>query len=68
MRAAAGLRVTLCAVAALWVAVLFNAGLAANTTLLGGAPDVVCVVVVSLALLRGPEWGCLLYTSDAADE
>lgn len=59
MRAAAGLRVTVCAVVALWVAVLFNAGLAASSTLLGGAPDLVCVVVVSLALLRGPEWGAL---------
>jgi rod shape-determining protein MreD len=59
VRAAAGLRITLCAVAALSVAVLFNAALAANSTLLGGAPDLVCVVVVSLALLRGPEWGAL---------
>jgi rod shape-determining protein MreD len=48
---------TLCALAAIGVAVLFNAGLAANSTLLGGAPDLVCVIVVSIALLRGPEWG-----------
>ncbi len=53
------MRVTLVALAALWIAVLFNSALAANTTLLGGAPDLVCVAVVSIALLRGPESGAL---------
>jgi rod shape-determining protein MreD len=59
VRFATGARLVIVPVIALWIAVLFNAGLAANTTLLGGAPDVVCVVVVSLALLRGPELGAL---------
>jgi rod shape-determining protein MreD len=53
------LRVLLFALFALWIAVLFNSVLAANTTLLGGAPDLVCVIVVSIALLRGPELGAL---------
>jgi rod shape-determining protein MreD len=44
---------------ALWIAVLFAAALSANTTLFGGSPDLVVVVVVSLALLRGPEVGAL---------
>ena len=44
---------------ALWIAVLFAASLSANTTLFGGSPDLVVVVVVSLALLRGPEVGAL---------
>jgi rod shape-determining protein MreD len=52
-------RLLVVALIALWLAVLFNAALAANTTLLGGAPDLVCVVVVSVALLRGPEAGAL---------
>jgi rod shape-determining protein MreD len=60
VRVAAHVRLVIVALAALWIAVLFNAGLAANTTLLGGAPDLVCVVVVSLALLRGPELGALV--------
>jgi rod shape-determining protein MreD len=59
VRVAAHVRLVIVALVALWIAVLFNAGLAANTTLLGGAPDLVCVVVVSLALLRGPELGAL---------
>lgn len=59
MRAAAGLRGLVCALAALWAAVIFTAALAATTTVLGGSPDVVCIVVVSIALLRGPEAGAL---------
>jgi rod shape-determining protein MreD len=59
VRAAFGLRSLVCALAALWAAVIFAASLAATTTLLGGSPDVVCVVVVSIALLRGPEAGAL---------
>jgi rod shape-determining protein MreD len=47
------------AIMAIGLAVLFAASLSAGTTLFGGAPDLVCVVVVSLALLRGPELGAL---------
>jgi rod shape-determining protein MreD len=47
------------ALLALWLAVIFAAALAADTTLFGGSPDLVCVVVVSLAMLRGPEIGAL---------
>jgi rod shape-determining protein MreD len=47
------------AIVAIGLAVLFAASLSAGTTLFGGAPDLVCVVVVSLALLRGPELGAL---------
>jgi rod shape-determining protein MreD len=59
MRAAAGMRSLVCALAALWAAVIFTAALAATTAVLGGSPDVVCIVVVSIALLRGPEAGAL---------
>jgi len=47
------------AIVAIGLAVLFAAALSAGTTLFGGAPDLVCVVVVSIALLRGPELGAL---------
>jgi rod shape-determining protein MreD len=60
VRVALSARVVVVALVALWVAVLFNSALAANTTLLGGAPDLVCVAVVSIALLRGPESGALV--------
>lgn len=59
MRIAVGLRSWLVALVAIGVAVLFAAALSANATLFGGAPDLVCVVVVSIALLRGPELGAL---------
>ncbi len=60
MRVAAGLRaLVVVALVAIGVAVLFAASLSANATLFGGAPDLVCVVVVSIALLRGPEVGAL---------
>jgi rod shape-determining protein MreD len=54
-----GLRSLAIGVLALWLAVLFAVALSANTTLFDGSPDLVCVVVVSLALLRGPEVGAL---------
>jgi rod shape-determining protein MreD len=53
------LRSFVVAIVAIGLAVLFAASLSAGTTLFGGAPDLVCVVVVSLALLRGPELGAL---------
>jgi rod shape-determining protein MreD len=54
-----GLRSLAVALLAIGLAVLFAASLSAGTTLFSGAPDLVCVVVVSLALLRGPELGAL---------
>ncbi len=59
MRVAGSLRALVVALVAMGVAVLFAASLSANATLFGGAPDLVCVVVVSIALLRGPELGAL---------
>jgi rod shape-determining protein MreD len=59
VRVVVGLRSFVIAILAIGLAVLFAASLSANTTLFGGAPDLVCVVVVSLALLRGPELGAL---------
>lgn len=56
---AAGLRAWIVALVAIGIAVIFAASLSANTTLFGGAPDLVCIVVVSIALLRGPELGAL---------
>jgi rod shape-determining protein MreD len=46
-------------VLALGVAVLVQVTVAIDFQLLGGAPDVVCVVVVAAALVRGPEVGAL---------
>jgi rod shape-determining protein MreD len=57
VRAVATLRGLTVAFVAIGVAVLFAAALSADATLFGGAPDLVCVVVVSIALLRGPELG-----------
>jgi rod shape-determining protein MreD len=59
VRAALGLRAFVVAVSAIALAVLFAASLSADVTLFGGAPDLVCVVIVSIALLRGPELGAL---------
>ena len=59
MRIAANVRAWVVALVAIGVAVIFAASLSANATLFGGAPDLVCVVVVSIALLRGPELGAL---------
>ena len=59
MRVIHWLRSLAVAVVAIGLAVLFAASLSAGTTLFGGAPDLVCVVVVSIALLRGPELGAL---------
>jgi len=59
VRVALGLRSFVVAIVAIGLAVLFAASLSAGATLFGGAPDVVCVVVVSIALLRGPELGAL---------
>jgi rod shape-determining protein MreD len=47
------------ALAAIGLAVIFAASVSADATLFGGAPDLVCVVVVSIALLRGPELGAV---------
>jgi rod shape-determining protein MreD len=41
------------------VAVLLQVTIASDFELLGGAPDLVCVVLVSVALLRGAEAGAL---------
>jgi rod shape-determining protein MreD len=41
------------------VAVLLQVPIAVDFELLGGAPDVVCVVVVSVALMRGAEVGAI---------
>jgi rod shape-determining protein MreD len=57
VRAVATLRALTVALVAIGVAVLFAAALSSDATLFGGAPDLVCVVVVSIALLRGPELG-----------
>jgi rod shape-determining protein MreD len=59
VRVLIGLRSLTVAILAIGLAVLFAASLSAGTTLFSGAPDLVCVVVVSLALLRGPELGAL---------
>jgi rod shape-determining protein MreD len=59
VRYVAGVRALVVALVAMGVAVLFAAALSANATLFGGAPDLICVVVVSIALLRGPELGAL---------
>jgi rod shape-determining protein MreD len=59
VRFARGLRALVIAIVAIGLAVLFAASLSAGMTLFGGAPDLVCVVVVSLALLRGPELGAV---------
>lgn len=47
------------ALTAIGLAVIFAASLSADATLFGGAPDLVCVIVVSIALLRGPELGAI---------
>jgi rod shape-determining protein MreD len=44
---------------ALALAVLLQVTIAWDLTLLGGAPDLVCIVLVSIALLRGAEVGAL---------
>jgi rod shape-determining protein MreD len=59
VRFLAGARSLVVALLALGLAVLFTASLAADANVFGGSPDLVCVVVVSLALLRGPEIGAL---------
>jgi rod shape-determining protein MreD len=59
VRQLAALRTLAVVCVAIGLAVLFAVSLAANTTLFDGSPDLVCVVVVSVALLRGPELGAL---------
>jgi rod shape-determining protein MreD len=59
MRILSNLSTLIVALAAIGVAVIFAAALSADATLFGGAPDLVCVVVVSIALLRGPELGAV---------
>jgi rod shape-determining protein MreD len=59
MRVLGSLGTLLVAAVAIGLAVLFAASLSADATLFGGAPDLVCVVVVSIALLRGPELGAV---------
>jgi rod shape-determining protein MreD len=57
VRAVAIARALVVAIVAIGAAVLFAAAISSDATLFGGAPDLVCVVVVSIALLRGPELG-----------
>jgi rod shape-determining protein MreD len=59
MRLLSSVSTLLVALVAIGLAVIFAAALSADATLFGGAPDLVCVVVVSIALLRGPELGAV---------